>query len=107
MTTLTLPVSIDIGTGDTQRAYQSTGAVRMRRRVSARKLRRWTVRVPLATRGEYETVVETWDANGTVAAMDWTTPDAEALRVRFVRAPEYLFRSRSHVSISIEVEEVL
>lgn len=107
MTTLTLPVSIDIETSDVQRAYQSTGAVRLRRRVSARKMRRWTVRVPLAMRGEYESMVESWDANGRVGAMDWTTPDAETLRVRFVRAPEYLFRSRSHVSISIEVEEVL
>ena len=109
MTTLALPHGFGVETDDAQRAYLSDprDGVAFRRRVSARKIRRYRVPFELVPRGVYELVREAWEAEGMVGAMDWIDPDGNSLRVRFVEMPTVAFASHSHVSMSILLEEVL
>jgi hypothetical protein len=104
-----LPYGFNVETLDGQRAYQSPAemGVVLRRRVSTRKVRQWRVTWDIAPRGVYESVLELWRANGSVAAMNWTSPESASVRVRFVSRPEVALLSRSHVALSILLEEVL
>ena len=109
MTTLAVPYGFGVETIDSQRAYKSSAAdgVALARRVSTRKVRTWRINWPIAPLGVYETVREAWEANGSVEAMDWTDPDGNSLRVRFLEAPTVSMLSRYYVALGIAVEEVL
>lgn len=109
MTTLSVPLPLRIETFDAQRAYKSSPAdgVAFARRVSTRKVRSWRIEWQIAPKGVYELVRDAWRANGSVEAMDWTDPDGNSVRVRFLEPPATSMLSHSHAAVSIALGEVL
>jgi len=107
--TLSIPMPLEIDRVSTRRVYQTPRAlgVVLRRQVQEREVRTWRLSWPNGRLGEYRLIRSLWDVAATALDMDWTTPDAEAIRVRFVEPPSFRWRDSGHVACSIVVEEVL